>query len=275
MKSQWIFFTVALGAATSFAMPEAGVYTKPSFETYQPIVERMPFGAVPDPSSIPAVTTADELKIKNEKEALAKQIHMSAVNNMMDGSTAIGFTDLSAKPPVNYYLRVGDSEGGWTVLAADSDEETAKIEKDGVEIDLKFGKGLIETPTAPRPGLAAANQAVAAANQLNRQPAATIGVAPTSGERPLPPGLVKRERPEPPAVSTTGSAPNQSYSELVKKREQEKKAREEAAERKQIETMKKISDAAVKDAIRKKEEADAEAAQAQQAEFDDVDPIDE
>ena len=126
----------------------------------------MPFGALPanfgqvvqEPSQV-----QDAAQIQAEQQKLAKQINMSCVNVTPDGTTAIGFTDLDAKPPVNYYLLVGATAGGWSVVAADYDEEWAQISKDGVTITLKLGKGLIDAPPTPATAVAknAANAAIA------------------------------------------------------------------------------------------------------------------
>jgi hypothetical protein len=121
------------------------------FSHYQPILDRMPFGqlpanfgqAVPDP-----VQAQTESQVQAEKEKLAKQVNMSCVNVTPSGKVAIGFTDLSDKAPVNYYLLVGSSGGGWTVLDANYDEEWAQIKKDDITITLKLGQGLVDTPPA-------------------------------------------------------------------------------------------------------------------------------
>jgi hypothetical protein len=116
------------------------------FSKYQTILDRMPFGALPAnfgqaPVAAPLQTDA---ATQAEQQKLAQQINMSCINVTPDGSTAIGFTDLGAKPPVNFYLLVGAAAGGWTVVDADYDLEVAIIEKDGVRINLRLGKGLID-----------------------------------------------------------------------------------------------------------------------------------
>jgi len=139
-------------------------YRLPPFDRYQPILDRMPFGAAPAAAAqTPAdqAAAATEAEVKAEQQALAKQISMSAVNVTPKGQTAIGFTDRSVNPPANYYLRVGESANGWTVKHADFDDELATLEKDGVAITLKLGEGLVDAPAAgttpaPPPALAAA-----------------------------------------------------------------------------------------------------------------------
>jgi len=125
----------------------AGGYTPAPFSDYQPILDRMPFGALPanfNPAA--AEQTQTDAQVEAQQQQLAKQVSMSCVNITPDGSTAVGFTDLSEKPPQNYYLRVGSDSRGWNVLAADYDGEWAQLEKDGVTITLKLGQGLIDGP---------------------------------------------------------------------------------------------------------------------------------
>jgi hypothetical protein len=154
-------------------------YTPAPFSDYQTILDRMPFGALPPnfgevPPEVPAQTDAQTQALQQK---IAQQINMSAINVTPDGSTAIGFTDLGAKPPANYYLPVGTSAGGWTVVDADYDLEVAIIEKDGIQINLKLGKGLID---------AAALQAlIAAAGPAAPPPSALQPAAAAAAEGPL------------------------------------------------------------------------------------------
>jgi len=266
MKREWILFCVAFGVATCCV----GAYERPRFDTYQPILDRMPFGAIPDPSLtnlVPVVNVAEQ----REKELLARQIHMSAVNIMPDGRTAIGFTDISAKPPVNHYLHVGESADGWTVLDADYDEETATIKKGGIEVSLQLGKGLIEPAVPPggraNPGFAAANQAVAAAAQIN---AGVIrpGESGVPGLRretrnanaPTPAPGVAAGRPPQAAVTPAAPAASPSYTELREQRLQAQQAEKEAQDRRQEETLKRLAAAVANEEIRKREQEAADAA---------------
>ena len=134
----------------------AGGYTPAPFSDYQPILDRMPFGALPanfNPAA--AEQTQTDAQVEAQQQQLAKRVSMSCVNIPPDGSTAVGFTDLSEKPPQNYYLRVGSDSRGWNVLAADYDGEWAQLEKDGVTITLKLGQGLIDgPPVAATPAVA-------------------------------------------------------------------------------------------------------------------------
>jgi hypothetical protein len=177
--------TLTLGAAGLCASAAATATAPAPFSDYQPILDRMPFGALPvgfgqAPAVVPTQTDA---QVQAEQQKLAKQINMSCINVTPEGTTAIGFTDLEAKPPVNYYLLVGTSAGGWTVVDADYDLEVAVIEKAGVTINLKLGKGLIDDATLKdliKPPAAAAQRAGA-------QPAAVAAQDPASAlQRPAP-----------------------------------------------------------------------------------------
>lgn len=172
------------------AAATASATAQQPFEHYQLILDRMPFGAPPppvDPSAAAAPTVTDA-QMQAEQQKLAKQINMSCINVTPGGKTAIGFTDLGEKPPLNYYLLVGDEGGGWTVLDANYDDEWAQIEKDGVTITLKLGKGLIDAPPEPEKptAVAAAAQGAPAGVSSETQPPAITARA------ELPPGLIRR-----------------------------------------------------------------------------------
>ena len=144
---------VCFAALCASAIPADPVAMTPRpFSGYQPIIDRMPFGA-PPPAVAAAVDPAlaqNAAQVQADQQKLAQKINMSCVNVTPDGTTAIGFTDLSDKTPVNYYLLVGATGGGWTVVAADYDDEWAQIKKDDITITLKLGKGLIDAPPAYR-----------------------------------------------------------------------------------------------------------------------------
>ena len=180
-------------------------YQPKPFEHYQPILDRMPFGALPTGfgQAAAAVPTQTEAQVQAEQQKLAKQINMSCINITPDGQTAIGFTDLNQKPPVNFYLLVGATGGGWTVVEADYDGEWAQIEKDGVAITLQLGKGLIQAPPVPpaaaKPTTAAAAPAIPApASPAPADVAAEVAAAAPAAT--LPPGLIRRASPDGQAV---------------------------------------------------------------------------
>jgi len=273
MKSKAIFFTSVLCAAMCFSMPD--------FETaYQPILKRMPFGSTDITTVSPTNTTDPRETIA--KANLARTVNMSAMNIMPNGRTAIGFTDLSAKPPVNYHLMVGESEGGWTVLDANYEEETATLVKDGVEITLQYGKGLVETPAlSGRPGRDGVMPGVNAGMPPNAT-AAAPGFA-GAGERPLPSGLVRAERPAAPsgapsardrafsavggkqaagtaAATPPATPPAGSYTERLDARLKEEQRKKDEADLVQKEQLTRLAASAAAEALRReKEEAAREA----------------
>lgn len=269
MKRSGLLFIVALCASGVFGKPAT-----PPFSAYQPIIDRMPFGAAPDPLSFVTPTTVDERKAQAEAAKLAQQINMSALTIMPDGRTAIGFTDVSVKPPMSYYLPVGETAGGWTVVDADYDEDTATImSKDGIEITLQLGKGLVQ-PAAPLPpGRVAAENALAAASQINATvqtrnlgASMTVPLVPAGGAANLPPGLVRATPGT--TTQTTPRAPANtiSYRDRLNNRVADQQAEQEAETRKQEEQMKRAAAAALEEARRRQQAEDA----AQQA-LDDMD----
>ena len=177
----------------------------------------MPFGELPphfgEPP--PAAPSKDEAQTLAEQQRLAKQINMSCINITPDGSTAIGFTDLGEKPPQNYYLLVGASAGGWTVLQADYDEEWAQIEKSGVAITLKLGAGLIEAPPVPAavPSAATGVARVAPPEAGGHASAATESAGSGASGRILRPSL--------------GGRPSVNVASLQRTREEHDRMREE------------------------------------------------
>ncbi len=135
---------LSLVAGMGMALADEAAGILPPFSHYAVILERKPFGDMAKPEAA-AVPEPDQAAIEQAKEeqALARQIDMVAVNRTPRGKVAVGFIDKNAKPPRNYYLNVGESSGGFTVVEADFTEETATIEKEGVSIALKLGKGMI------------------------------------------------------------------------------------------------------------------------------------
>ena len=247
-------------------------WTPQPFEHYQPIIDRMPFGALPanfNPSADAAAAKNDE-QVKADQQKLAKQVNMSAVNITPEGGTAIGFTDLSEKPPVNYYLLVGGEANGWKVVAADYDDETAVIEKDGVSITLKLGKGLVDSaagpaakppammPSAP-PALPAplAHATVAApTGGMARPPRSSFG-ARGSDFVPRPPPTSGSQ---PPATTADASKAVGSYKERLLERKQQEAVEQEAAAKKQQEQLETLAREAAQKEIKKREEEAAQAA---------------
>ncbi len=122
---------------------------KQPFERYQSIIDRMPFGQPPpgfDPTRDPAEVSKDEYsggetELTQEQEAIQKAVRFSVINVESDGAVRVGFSDMTdPKAPRHFYLAVGEERGGWVVKAADPNEKTMTVEKDGVEVELALGE---------------------------------------------------------------------------------------------------------------------------------------
>ena len=116
----------------------ADTWTPPTFKRYTVILTRMPFGQAPAVVAPPV--SAASAAPPPPPPALAK-LTLCAINRTPAGSIEVGFVDGSANPPHSYLLNVGETEGGFTAVCANIDQETATIGKDGVNIDLHMGKG--------------------------------------------------------------------------------------------------------------------------------------
>ena len=142
------FNTLLLALAFSAAFAEGQ-----SFDRYKTIIDRKPFGPEPanfDPESSPGSASsingaADDGEMTPEQrtaeeQQLAASVRVSILNVSPSGVVKVGFTDSSAKPPENYYLKVGSSQNGWTVKSADPAAESVTLEKGGVEVTVKLGE---------------------------------------------------------------------------------------------------------------------------------------
>jgi hypothetical protein len=149
-----------LAAATPAPTPApdhstASTLDIPPFSEYEIILSRKPFGNPPLLPDKPLVVDNTAVNQAQEEQKLAKQVNMVAVNKTPSGNTAVGFIDKSDKPERSYYLNVGATLNGFTVVEASYAEETATLTKDGVTITLKLGEGLIKGGGATPPPAAA------------------------------------------------------------------------------------------------------------------------
>lgn len=164
--------------------PTTVTYAAAALDRYLPIVSRMPFGLPPPP---PAVASAAAPVPSASATDLGRNCAMSVLARSPAEVILVGFTDNATKPPRNLLLAVGEEADGYKVLAADFDQETATLEKDGARFELRLNVGLRAPPAVyvgdldgPRIGsirLAAAgwtqpNAAGAAGTSAARLPAA-------------------------------------------------------------------------------------------------------
>jgi hypothetical protein len=245
-----VLFAAVVGVTSvlsaGFQAPQA-----PSFNRYQGILQRMPFGPPPpDPGTVVAVedtrNAAQELK---EQQLLARQINMSCVNITPSGKPAVGFTDLSSKPPVNYYILVGGDAGGWTLKSASYAEEWAELEKDGTTIFVKLGQGLMAEPPVKKPIVNLSNTKISndsktAENNFDEQEApqenlrAALVKRPSRGGRPVVNTLQLQEKlvaqlelqTKIKEIKEKGEDPTSYMTRYMEKLAREKEAKEEAEE---------------------------------------------
>ena len=127
-------------------------------ERYQPIIDAKPFGDIANLSPDALAALQEE---QQQKEEIAKKFRMCGITDMPDGSRKIAFIDETDGQPASYILGIGETQNGFTLLAADYEAERATLSKDGLTFTLGLGKGLIEdtppaeadaaTPTVLRP----------------------------------------------------------------------------------------------------------------------------
>ena len=122
---------------------------KQPYERYQPIVDRCPFGPLPegfDPTKSPVdakplASSREQKQMTQEQEKLKASIRFSVINQTPEGEIAVGFTDNGdPKAPRHYYLKVGEERDGWKVLEADPARAWMKVVKDDLDpIELEIG----------------------------------------------------------------------------------------------------------------------------------------
>jgi len=131
---------VALGLAAQIAAAAAGT---PSFQRYEVILDRKPFGVElppPPPPVVPPVPPG---------ESVVNQMRMSAVVRDDEGVIRVGLMDQKAKK--NYLLAVGETVDGIEIVAADYERERARLRR-GLEdywISMAGGSNRFEAVTSP------------------------------------------------------------------------------------------------------------------------------
>ena len=118
------------------------------FSRYEVILARKPFGEimlrpVPPPKLAP-----------NAPPPFVKDLRMCAITDS-DFGIRVGFVDIKKKPPKSYYLGIGESEDGITVVNADYEMEAALLRKGSEEYWIYLGGKAGQAPA----GLASAGDA--------------------------------------------------------------------------------------------------------------------
>ena len=161
------FLLTAAATAAVSAMAEAQPYSR-----YQSIVTRQMFGPLPpdfDPAKMPSEVTrssaSQRAELTKEQEKLKSAIRFSVINMTPDGQVAVGFTDSSdGKNPRHYYLKVGESRGGWLVKEADPETATMTVAKGEIEVTLTIGGDSAKDAAATAKAGAAKAEAAPPAN---------------------------------------------------------------------------------------------------------------
>lgn len=165
MKKKAVFLSVL--ALLSVYADESAVVEK-DIGAYRTIIDRQMFGPLPDafdPAKPPGQGISDSRQngkteqLTKEQAQIQKSVHFSVINMTPAGDVAVGFTDNSnQKEPRHYYLKVGETRDGWSVVSADAATETMTIQKDGIEVAMKLGdkSGTASSPAAPAAPAAAA-----------------------------------------------------------------------------------------------------------------------
>ena len=145
MKYIFAFFTIILASAV--------LAEKRPFERYQTIIDRRPFGQPPpgyNPEQFASEAARNpgktEAELSKEQQQLQKAVALFAINIDPDGSTMVGFSDMSdPKSPAYYYMPVGETRNGWFVKEASPSSTNAfmTVVKDGVEVTLKLGESSV------------------------------------------------------------------------------------------------------------------------------------
>ncbi len=134
----------------------SNVVADSGFGRYQSIIDRQPFGPPPpgfDPSLPVSQASANgaaggtdgaktEAELSAEEQKMMSSVRVSVLNVTPAGATMVGFTDSTTQPPVNYYLKVGDTStdsAKWLVKSADPSTGSVTLSKDGIDINLAVG----------------------------------------------------------------------------------------------------------------------------------------
>lgn len=120
MRSTWIVLLL-LAALGAEAVPE-------SFDRYQVILDRKPFGVPPPPPPVQRVPVAPVVV-----PSFARTLRLSMIIREDTGELKVGIVDLSNNTGMS--LLVGDIENGIELVSADYDEEEAVLRK-GTEMAL-------------------------------------------------------------------------------------------------------------------------------------------
>lgn len=126
-----------MGVVLAAGWAHANLPPEISFDRYQVILDRKPFGA--------AIVQEVVVAPQPQAESFAKRLRLSTIIEVNDGSMKIGFVD--AGTGKNYMLQPGESQDGIEVVSGSWADEEA-ILKQGEELALiKLVSGTVEAIT--------------------------------------------------------------------------------------------------------------------------------
>jgi hypothetical protein len=148
MKISYMRFVTAMfGLVVAAATPASGVVDS-SFDRYQVILDRKPFGEALMVAEQPVAQTVPQ------SESFAKTIRMSALIEEDDGSIRVGLIDTASND--NFFISEGEIINGVELVSASYEDEEAVLRR-GAEmavIQLQSGEVQALTPAEQKDRLA-------------------------------------------------------------------------------------------------------------------------
>jgi hypothetical protein len=184
-------FAISLaGVIAGFAPLAAAVTEAPSFERYQVILNRLPFGA----ELVVQAGPGSGAPPGPPPESFAKTIKMCAMTHQhLTGKLQVGLVDTATKK--NYFLKVGDEEDGIRLVEVNYEADKALLRKgtEEVWIGMTDGGAIAVASAAPRPGMPPpAGMAPSTADPATAPGMAPAGMATSSGQPGLTPSARER-----------------------------------------------------------------------------------
>jgi hypothetical protein len=138
--NRYVVILIALGTVSVCAA---------DFNRYQVILDRMPFGA----EVVAGAGGAGAAEVQAAAAEVVKTLKMCAITRQaLTGALQVGLVDTATKK--NYFIAVGETEDGITVVEADYDDEKALLRREGKEtwINMSDVASMAAAPAAPVPG---------------------------------------------------------------------------------------------------------------------------
>lgn len=131
-----------------FIMAQVSAAGSVSFQRYEVILDRKPFGVElppPPPPAVPPIPPG---------ESMVNQVRMSAVVRDDAGAIQVGLVDQKTKKP--YFLAVGDSVDGIEIVEADYERERVRLRRGGEDywVSMAGGSNRFEAVTSASPASA-------------------------------------------------------------------------------------------------------------------------